>query len=141
MTRRLVIALIVALPVLGLAACGKSDEEKATAQACDARASIGKQVDSLQKLTASTVTLDAVSSGVKTISDDIAEIRDAQDTLSEQRRKEFKAANDAFASKVSEVASTVLRSTSASDAAAQMKAATTELVQSYQSTLGGIDCG
>ena len=141
MPARLAIALVAVVALTGLVACGKSDEEKATAQACDARADIAKQVESLQKLTASTVTVDAVSGSVKAIGDDVAKIRDAQDKLSEQRRKEFKAATDAFATKVSDIGSTVLRSTSLSDAAAQLQSATTELVQSYRSTLGGVDCG
>jgi hypothetical protein len=138
--RAAVTAMIVA--ALALAGCGgDSAEEKAQAQVCDARADIATQVDSLQGLTPASVTADAVRKPVEAIGRDLRTIRDAQASLSDDRRSEIEAANQAFTAEVRGVAGTILRSTSVQEAQTTLSAAVGQLAASYRESLGRVDCG
>jgi hypothetical protein len=137
-----IVALVVAAGAAALliGSCGESSEDKAQASVCDARARISTEVDTLKKLSPDSVTADAVSSSVDSIRGDLEEIGDSRDDLSEDRRNELKAANDAFVGEVRDVAQNVLRSTSAADAKTQLQNASNGLVEAYSSTLGTYDC-
>jgi hypothetical protein len=139
MTRRT--AIVVA--ALAVAGCGgeSSAEQSAQQQVCDARADIGRQVDGLRQMTPSTVTRDAVSGNLQAIRADLRTIRDAQPSLNDDRRADVKAANDAFASQIRSVATTMLRSTSVEEAKTQLQSAATGLREAYRSSLGAVDCG
>jgi hypothetical protein len=90
----LILGLLAALVVSGCG--GQSDSEKAQAKVCDARADISKQVDELKGLTLATATVSGVRENVTAIQDDLKQMAGAQDTLSEDRRKEVKTATDTF---------------------------------------------
>jgi hypothetical protein len=137
MSRRLAVLGAV---VLVLGACGESAEEKAQEQVCDARADIAERIDSLRGLTGSTFTTDAVREDVEAIGDDLREIADARGDLSDERRDELAAANEAFVAGLREIGSTVLRSTSAEEAQAQLQAAVSSLGAAYEATLARFDC-
>lgn len=132
--------LMLMSAALALAACGQSQEEKATTQVCDARADVAKQVDELRGLTLSTATVDGVTANLKAIRDDVGKIADAQSDLSGARRDQVKAANQAFAEQVRSIAQNVGRSLSIAHAETQLKDATTQLASTYKQTLGRIDC-
>ena len=141
--RRIVpILLLLTLVVSAgaLAACGESKEDKAKSKVCDARDDIGKQVDKLSGLTISTATLDQVTSSLNAIKQDLSDIADAQGDLSDQKKKDVQAANEAFKATVSQIASSVGKSLALQDAGAQAKQALQELASTYQSTFGKIDC-
>ena len=142
MTLRTVVVAPAAV-VLALAAggCGESDEEKAQERVCDARAGIAAEVEKLGALTPSTVTGDAVRAGVESIRADLKAIGEARADVNQDRRDELTAANNAFAATVRDVGSSVLRSTSAEDARAQLTTAAEDLAATYRSTLGRYDCG
>jgi predicted nucleic acid-binding Zn-ribbon protein len=123
-----------------LSACGQSKEDKAKSKVCDARDDIGKQVDKLKGLTVSTATLDQVTSSLNAIKQDLSDIADAQGDLSDQRKKDVQAANEAFKASVSQIASSVGKSLSLQDAGAQATQALQQLASTYQSTFGKIDC-
>jgi hypothetical protein len=130
--------LTLVLAAGALSACGQSKEDKAKSKVCDARDDIGKQVEKLQGLTITTATLDQVTSSLNAIKQDLSDIADAQ--LSDQRKKDVQAANEAFKASVSQIASSVGKSLALQDAGAQAKQALQELASSYQSTFGKIDC-
>ena len=134
------LAALLCACAVGLIACGESEEEVAKKAVCNARASIQKEVDQLAQLTPSTITADAVTNGVKTIRDDLGDIRNAQQDLSEQRRQQVQSANQAFAAQVREVVGTVGRSLSASDAKEQLSSAVQELGATYKQTYARVDC-
>jgi hypothetical protein len=125
---------------IAVAACGQSQQEKAKAQVCDARADVSKQVDELRGLTLSTATLDGVSANLKSIRDDLRKIADAQSNLSGDRRQKVEAANKAFTDQVRSTVQNVGRSLSVADAKTQLQDATTQLASAYKNTLGQIDC-
>jgi hypothetical protein len=133
-------AFAVVMLALALGACGESSEDKAQASVCDARADIGKQVDTLTSLTAATVTKDAVTQSVDAIRNDLKDISGAQSELSSDRRSEVEAANKAFASSVKGIASQVLTSLSASDAKAALVTALQQLKTSYEETFAPLNC-
>ena len=90
---------LVVLAVV-LAGCGESKEETAQNSVCDAKAGIEKQVQELDGLTASTVTLDGVKSSLQTIGDDLTKLKDAQGDLSGDRKDEAEKAWQTFRTEV-----------------------------------------
>jgi hypothetical protein len=133
--------LVIALALLAVTGCGESDEEKAQAQVCDARADISKEVDQLKGLTLATASVDGVRQSLDTIQSSLKRIADAQATLSDDRRAEVKAATDRFKSSVTSIAQGVRGDLSLSEAATRLRAAGGELATAYRQSLGRIDCG
>ena len=130
----------LAVVALALGACGESSEEKAQNTVCDARADIGKQVDTLKSLTPATVTKDAVTQSLDAIKNDLKEISDAQSDLSSDRRSEVEAANKAFASSIEGIAGQIGTSLSATDAKAGLATALQQLGTSYEETFAPLNC-
>ena len=134
----LLLALVAAL---GLGACGESKQDKAKATVCDARADISKQVDQLKGLTISTVTIDGVQKSLKAISSDLSKIKDAQGDLSADRRKQVQDATKTFTSQLQSIAGSIGKSTSLSDAKAQLTSALQQLSDAYKQSFARVDCG
>jgi Tfp pilus assembly protein PilP len=132
--------LAAAMLVLALGACGESSEDKAQTAVCDARADIGKQVDTLTSLTPATVTTDAVTQSLDAIKKDLSDMSNAQSELSSDRRSEVEAANKAFTSSVKGITSELLKSVSASDAKSALVTALQQLKTSYASAFEPLDC-
>ena len=133
-------ALIAAVAVLGLGACGESKQDKAKSTVCDARTDIGKQVDKLKSLTVSTVTVDGVQNSLKAISSDLSKIKDAQGDLSDDRRQQVQDATKTFTSQVQSIAGSVGKSTSLSEAKAQLTSALQQLGDAYKQSFAKVDC-
>jgi hypothetical protein len=126
---------------VAVAACGgQSKEEQATNRVCDARADLSKQVDTLKGLTLSTATSSQIQDGLKAIGNDLKTITDAQGDLSGERKQEVEQANQAFAKEVKDVASTVLRETSTSEAKTRLTAAFQDLAATYEQSFAKVDC-
>ena len=139
-----VVALVLALVLatLGVAACGgKSKQQKAQDQVCNARADISKQVNTLKGLTVSTATTSQISSSLQAIGNDLNTIKNAQKDLSSDRKKQIQAANQAFTNSIKSIASSLGSSLSLGNAKAQLSAALQQLATSYQQTFAKITCG
>jgi uncharacterized protein YjbJ (UPF0337 family) len=132
--------LLAVLAALGLGACGESKQDKAKTTVCDARADISKQVDQLKGLTVSTVTVDGVQNSLKAISSDLSKIKDAQGDLSGDRRQQVEDATKTFTSQVQSIAGSVGKSTSLSDAKAQLSNALQQLAAAYKQSFARVDC-
>jgi hypothetical protein len=137
---RLAPASAALLAALALAACGESAEEKATNTVCNARAEIAKEVDALKGMTPATFTGDEASASLSAIRASLADIREAQQDLGDERRRQVEAANQAFGSEVRSVLQEVFRSTSAAEAKSQVTAAFQQLAATYESTFARVDC-
>ncbi len=134
-------ALLLALvAAFALGACGESKEDKAKTTVCDARSDISKQVQRLKSLTISTATTDEVQSSLKAINSDLSKIKDAQGDLSDKRRQQVEDANKAFTSQLQDIAGSLGKSTSLSDAKAQLTSALQQLATAYQQSFARIDC-
>ena len=132
--------LTALLVTLGLGACGESKQDKAKSTVCDARADISKQVDKLKGLTVSTVTVDGVQSSLKAISSDLSKIKDAQGDLSGDRRTQVQDATKTFTAQVQSIAGSVGKSTSLSEAKAQLTSALQQLGDAYKQSFARVDC-
>jgi hypothetical protein len=137
----IVFLLIALLAALGVSSCGESKEDKAKTTVCDARADISKQVDQLKALTVSTVTVDGVQNSLKAISSDLSKIKDAQGDLSADRRKQVEDATKTFTSELQSIAGSVGKSTSLSEAKAQLTSALQQLGDAYKQSFAQVDCG
>ena len=137
MRRSLVIVLLLGT-VLG--ACGKSDEEQAQDAACDARASIQKQVDELSSLTLDTATAANVGDSLTAIRDDIEQIVEAQGDLNDERKQELESANKEFTSQFQSIAKELTTTLSVNEAKAQFQAAVKQLADAYSQSFAGVDC-
>ena len=131
---------VIGLTALAASGCGESDEEKAQARVCDARAGIASEVKSLDALTPSTLTADAIRESVDSIKADLKTIGDARSDVSDERRKDLEAANEALVASIREIGANVLRSQSVEEARTQLSASVDSLAATYRSTLGTFDC-
>lgn len=142
---RLTAALLSVLAVLALAACGKSNssskQDQAKTSVCSAIDDIGKQVDTLKGITISTGTLDQIQTSLKAIDDDLKKIAGARNDLSGDNKKQLQDANQQFVSQIQNIASSLVKSTSLSQAKSQAKAALTQLGDAYKNTFAKFSCG
>jgi uncharacterized phage infection (PIP) family protein YhgE len=132
--------LALLLSALAFAACGESAEEKATAQVCDARADISKQVATLTSLTISTSAIDEAKTGVEAIGKDLTKIKDAQSDLAPSRKEQVESATQTFQKQLSTTLSGITSGLSLSNAEKQLKSALSQLGESYKQTLAPISC-
>jgi hypothetical protein len=136
----IVVILLALLATLALSACGESKQDKAKSTVCDARADLSKQVDKLKGLTVSTVTAAGVQNSLNAISSDLSKIAGAQGDLSADRRKQVQDATKTFTSQVQDIAGSVGKSTSVSDAKAQLTGALQQLGDAYKQSFAKVDC-
>ncbi len=139
---RLIAALAALFTVVAaLAGCGSASKEAdAKNTVCDSRADIAKHVNTLKSLTPSTATTSQVKDSLTAIRDDLEKITDAQGDLSDARKSEVQAANDAFSTKVQDIASQAVANVSLADAKIQLGAALQELASAYQESFAKVDC-
>ena len=130
---------IVVLAVV-LAGCGDSKEETAQSNVCDAKAGIQKQVNELEGMTASTVTLDGVKSSLQSIGDDLTKLKNAQADLSGDRKDEAEKAWQTFRTEVKSIRENLLTSLSAEDAKQQLTSSFDTLAASFRTAFGPVDC-
>jgi hypothetical protein len=135
-----VLAVVLIAGAVPAGCGGDSQEERAQADVCAARADISKQVDQLQGLTATTFTADAVRENLRAIQDDVQTIEGARDRLASDNRDEIASANDDFKASVRETASDAGRSISLQTARTQLEETFDQLAASYRDTLAKIDC-
>ena len=133
-------AIAVLFSVLALAACGQSSQEKATAQVCEARADISKQISTLSTLTLSTSSVTQAKTSLEAIAADLKKIKGAQANLDPTRKAQVEAATNTFETQLSSIVSSFTSSLSLTNAATQVKAAVTQLTTSYKQTLAPISC-
>jgi len=132
--------LAALLAALALAACGDSKEEKAQQSVCDARADISKEVDKLKGLTPATVSVDAVTSGLSAIREDLSKIGSAQGDLSDDRRQQVQSATKALSSQVQAIVRQVATSGGSGDAKSQLTAALQQFATASEQAFKPVDC-
>jgi uncharacterized lipoprotein YehR (DUF1307 family) len=136
-------AVVAVLCVLALSACGSSGsskQDKAKTTVCNAKDDIAKQVDTLKGITISTGTLDQIQTSLKAIDDDLKQIAGARDDLSGANKQQLKDANQQFLTQIQSIASSLVKSTSLSQAKTQAKAALAQLSDAYQNTFAKFSC-
>jgi hypothetical protein len=137
--------LLAVLVAFALGACGgsgsgSSQQDKAKQQVCSARDDMAKQVDALKGLTLSTATLDTVQTSLKAIDADLKKIKDATGELSGDNKSQLQKANQEFVTKVNSIASSLLKTSSLTQAQSQATAALQHLADAYQETFAKFSC-
>lgn len=133
-------AIAVLFSVLALAACGQSSQEKAKAQVCEARADISKQISTLSTLTVSPSSVTQAKTSLEAIAADLKKIKGAQANLDPARKQQVQAATSTFETQLSSIVSSFTSSLSLTNAETQVRAAVTQLTNSYKQTLAPISC-
>jgi Tfp pilus assembly protein PilP len=133
------------VPMLALAialtGCGESKQEQALKSVCSARSDIKTRIATLQSLTPSVATLPQIKDEASAIAGDLKKIQSAQGDLEPARKQQVQQATHTFEQQLKSVVSTLTSSLSLSGAASQLEAALRQLVNSYASALGPIQCG
>jgi len=139
------ILVLAAAGALALGGCGggsssssKQDDAKATV--CDARADISKQVDTLKGLTVSAATLDQIQTSLKAIDSDLKKISGAAGDLKGDDKSQLQQANKDFVTQINSIASSLVKSTSLSQAQSQAKDALSQLADAYKQTFAKFSC-
>jgi len=133
-------AIAMIFSVLAIAGCGQSSQEKAKAQVCEARADISKQITTLSGLTLSTSSITQAKTGVEAIAADLKKIKGAQANLEPARKEQVQAATNTFETQLTSIVNDLTSSLSLTNAETQVKAAVTQLTNSYKQTLAPISC-
>jgi hypothetical protein len=139
------ILVLAAAGALALGGCGggsssSSKQDDAKAQVCDARADISKQVDTLKGITVSAATLDQIQTSLKAIDSDLKKISSAAGDLKGGDKSQLQQANKDFVTQINNIASSLLKSTSLSQAQSQAKSALSQLSDAYQQTFAKFSC-
>jgi hypothetical protein len=129
-----------ALALGGCGGGGSSKQDDAKAQVCDARADISKQVDTLKGITVSAATLDQIQTSLKAIDSDLKKISSAAGDLKGGDKSQLQQANKDFVTQINNIASSLLKSTSLSQAQSQAKSALSQLSDAYQQTFAKFSC-
>jgi membrane-bound lytic murein transglycosylase B len=139
------ILVLAAAGALALGGCGggsssSSKQDDAKAQVCDARADISKQVDTLKGLTVSAATLDQIQTSLKAIDSDLKTIAGAAGDLKGDDKSQLQQANKEFVTQINNIASSLVKSTSLSQAQSQAKDALSQLADAYKQTFAKFSC-
>jgi len=137
------IVVVAAAGALALGGCGgggSSKQDDAKAQVCDARADISKQVDTLKGINVSTATLSQIQSSLQAIDADLKKISSAAGDLKGDDKSQLQQANKDFVAQINNIASSLLKSTSLSEAQSQAKTALSQLSDAYQQTFAKFSC-
>ncbi len=138
MKNRVIAAALLAASALS--ACGESDQEKAQAKVCDARADIQGQVDTLKGLPASPDSVAKATTSLRAIGARLNDIADAQPDLDRDRRQEVEAAVKTFGDQVRTAAGAAVSSGATGNAAASIRTAADQLATSFRESFQPIDC-
>jgi chromosome segregation ATPase len=135
-------AVTVAVMLGATTACGSSQSasDKAKSQVCDAKSNIQTQIDSLKSLTLSATSLQDITTSANAIKNDLKTIQAAIPKLSGDTKSQVQAANAAFESEVSSTFSSLLSTSSLSQAQTQFQSALTKLESSYASAFDQVKC-
>lgn len=136
----LILLLGILTTSLVIVGCGDSTESDAKTKACDAVSDIKTQVTQLQSYTVATVTIDKVKANVDAINSDFSDIKSALPDLSSSLKSQLQSATDAFTAQLSNVATTLGKSTSIQGAKTQITAAADQLAVAYRSAFANVSC-
>lgn len=140
-TSVLPISMLILALALMLSGCGESKQEQALKSVCSARSDIKTRIATLQSLTPSIATLPQIKTEASAIADDLKKIQSAQGDLEPARKQQVQQATHTFEQQLKSVVSSLTSSLSLNGAASQLEAALRQLVSSYASALGPIQCG
>ena len=138
--RLLALICLCSIALVASACGGDSSAEKAKTQACDARADIQKQVDTLKGLPLAAASIDTAKTAVTAIRTDLQQIDDAAPDLKGELKGQLEQANSTFKATLQTIADKVDTSSSLPDITAALTTAGTDLQAAYQSAFANVKC-
>ena len=138
--RLLALICLCSIALVATACGGDSSAEKAKTQACDARADIQKQVDTLKGLPLAAGSIDTAKTAVTAIQTDLQQIDDAAPDLKGELKGQLEQANTTFKATLQTIADKVDTSSSLPDITAALTTAGTDLQAAYQSAFANVKC-
>ena len=138
--RLLALICLCSIALVASACGGDSSAEKAKTQACDARADIQKQIDTLKGLPLAAGSIDTAKTAVTAIRTDLQQIDDAAPDLKGELKGQLEQANSTFKATLQTIADKVDTSSSLPDITAALTTAGTDLQAAYQSAFANVKC-
>ena len=136
---RFVIAAVLAAALV--AGCGdESAADKAKNQACDARADIGDQIDTLKGLSVSPDSVDQAQEAIGKIDDDLKQITEALPDVEGDLKDQLQTANASFADSVRQITSDITSAEDIPSALDSLGSAASSLESSYREAFGDVSC-
>jgi hypothetical protein len=142
-SRRAAAALAVAALLAGAAACGgsSSSADQAKTNACNAKADIASQVQTLKGLPPTLASVDTAKTALTKIGDDLSTIQDNAAQVSGDLKQQLTDANAQFKSQVTQIGQTITSTQSLSEAATALATAGDKLAADYHQAFGNVSCG
>jgi len=159
--RRTVLVLLALVLTLAVGACGSDSSSggggstttappqttstsaagnDALTQVCDARADVSKQVDTLRGLSPNVSAVPQATAALQAIRDDLKTMKDAQPSLSADRRSEVEAATKQFEQQVTSVANDLTSNLTKGDIKSTLTTAADDLASGVKDAFSRVDC-
>ena len=130
-----------------LSGCGESKEEKAAKSVCSSVSTIDAELAKLQSPTLSATLPEEVRNSVNAISSGIKSIKEQAPNLEQARRTEIEAANKIFATELAVTGASILSAATAGNAksalesaAGKVKTAATNAATAYKQAFKALNC-
>ena len=107
-TRPVAFTAVIVLVVIGLAGCGESSEEKATAQVCSSTKAIQAQLSKLSELSISSKTIEEVKSAAGVMETEAAKIKESAPNLPASSKAPVEAAQSALKTELAGLATALV---------------------------------
>jgi len=146
-SRPTVVAAILLLPI-GLAACGESSEEKATAQVCSSTKEIQAQLSKLSSLSISSTAPEEIKTAAEVMKKEAAKINESVSDLPASSKSQVETAQKALEAELVALAKTAASTAKSSgnveavlkESAPAVKTAVAGLAASYKQAFESLKC-
>ena len=146
-TRPAVVAAILLIPI-GLAACGESSEEKATAQVCSSTKEVQSQLSKLSSLSISSKAPEEIKDAASVMQKEAAKIKESTQNLPASSKAPVETAQNALKAELATLAKTLVSTAKSSgsletvlkESEPALKTAITGLAASYKQAYESLKC-
>ncbi len=142
-----IVAAILLVPI-GLAACGESSEEKATAQVCSSTKEIQAQLSKLSSLSLSSKAPEEIKDAASTMQDEASKIKESTQNLPASSKAPVESAQTALQAELAVLAKTLVSTAKSSgnveavlkESEPAVKTAVAGLAASYKKAYESLKC-
>lgn len=139
---------VIVLVVIGLAGCGESSEEKATAQVCSSTKAIQAQISKLSGLTLSTKAVEEIKSSASVMEQEAGKIKESAPNLPASSKSVVESAQNELKTQLAGLATAVVSAAKSSgnieavlkQSAPALKASVAALGASYKQAYETLKC-
>ncbi len=147
-TRPAALVAVILLGAIGLAGCGESAEEKATASVCSSTKAIQAQISKLSDLSISSKAPEEIKAAAAVMKEEAAKIKESTANLPAASKAPVEAAQDTLKTELAALAAALVSTLKASGSAEavlkqsepEVKAAVAGLATSYKQAYESLKC-